>query len=107
MCGAFVCLLIVPLRSELWNLQNVIFQEKQLSAALCFADLKGIGGKSMADFEREERGQVRSLSELINQLGHLPLSELTPAQQRELHNATDGVIRPSTREKAIGEKPAP
>lgn len=46
----------------------------------------------MGDDEREERRQSQTLCELIDRLGHLPLSELTTEQKRELHAATSGFV---------------
>jgi hypothetical protein len=51
----------------------------------------------MADNERDTRRQSQTLRELIDHLGHLPLSELTPEQKWLLHDATDGFFKPSDR----------
>ncbi len=35
---------------------------------------------------------------LLKRLGHVPLEQLTPEEQQELREATDGTFRPSQRE---------
>lgn len=58
----------------------------------------------MFDSEHEDHPRSIFLSTLLDRLGPMPLSELTPEQQRELHDLTNGVFRPSVGGDGAREK---
>jgi hypothetical protein len=57
------------------------------------------GSMSTSNRVNPPKGLGDRCAELLKRLGNVPLEQLTPEERQELREATDGMFRPSDKEK--------